>query len=807
MQIQQHRLLTIFINILTVCISGLIVMNLGVQPAEAQVTTLFEEDFRSTQVTDLSVWNYGVTDRPRLPDLPIYAEQPCLTAQTPQTAPLPLAPAPPPNRAGQGVGLPACPSDTKNLAGAPDADGSGVLRLTTASTPPGNTIDKRRQASFVLFNNSIPSNQGLSAEFDFFSYDGTGSGTGGNTGADGIAFFILDASQTAPITAGAVGGSLGYAQQLSGNLPGIAGGYLGIGFDEFGQFANPSNVPGTQAERNGGPGPRAQSITIRGATTPNINTSNPFLATQPSGAIPIALRDVTVRDSARRRARVNLTPAGILTVQLSTDGVNFNTVINNFDVIAAGQAAPPAQIRFGFAAATGGATNIHEIRDLVITTLPPDLSIQKTPSTANAVAGTPYTYTLSVSNSTSAGATTGAIEVVDSLPTGLNIVSATGTNWSCTVFGQTIACTYTGGSLASGAVAPDITVSVIPTAGIQASPIVNTASVTTPGDSNTADNSATATVLLTSPQLSAQKDVADLGTPPGSVNNVAEAGEDVEFTITISNTGNADSTGTELTDPIPANTQYIAGSTTLNGNPVPDTAGPTMPFTTGRLVDDGVAPTTDGLIRPGEQAVVVYQVRVDDQLPTGVTRIENQAQVNSNELPPLPPLETNLAVLPTQDRPNISLIKRIIRLVRSGVVIDFSSAEDSPPDPTFVGTVNSSLTLASGDEVTYRVYALSDGSITANNVQICDQVPTGTTYVAGSIQVSDPFTAVGTALSAGAVRTDANDGDGALFTATPAVVAVPPCLDVTNPNGSVQVEPFNLDRNDRTFLEFNTRVP
>ena len=40
-----------------------------------------------------------------------------------------------------------------------------------------------------------------------------------------------------------------------------------------------------------------------------------------------------------------------------------------------------------------------------------------------------------------------------------------------------------------------------------------------------------------------------------------------------------------------------------------------------------------GIISPGESAVVTFEVRVNDGLPTG-TRIVNQGDIISNELPP-----------------------------------------------------------------------------------------------------------------------------------------------------------------------------
>ena len=57
----------------------------------------------------------------------------------------------------------------------------------------------------------------------------------GGNGADGIGFYLVDGS-TDLTSAGADGGSLGDAQR---NLaPGVDGGYLGIGLDACGNFAD-----------------------------------------------------------------------------------------------------------------------------------------------------------------------------------------------------------------------------------------------------------------------------------------------------------------------------------------------------------------------------------------------------------------------------------------------------------------------------------------------------------------------------------------------------------------------------------------
>jgi hypothetical protein len=78
------------------------------------------------------------------------------------------------------------------------------------------------------------------------------------SGADGISFFLLNASlvDTATFQTGASGGGLGYSGDPEGGRGlGVPGGFIAIGFDEFGNFANTGDGrtdgelwPGTVAE-------------------------------------------------------------------------------------------------------------------------------------------------------------------------------------------------------------------------------------------------------------------------------------------------------------------------------------------------------------------------------------------------------------------------------------------------------------------------------------------------------------------------------------------------------------------------------
>lgn len=163
--------------------------------------------------------------------------------------------------------------------------------------------------------------------------------------------------------------------------------------------------------------------------------------------------------------------------------------------------------------------------------------------------------------------------------------------------------------------------------------------------------------------------------------------------------------------------------------------------------------------------------------------------LNGNGLPD-PPSPT-LVSLPRPNIPGVGnqrfrLVKRITNATRNGapipgvdfgsVVNDPSSTDDDAPGwaqfpPVGVITIPPSNPLQSGDEVTYTVYFLSDGDTTVRNTNVCDPIPTSTTFVSGSTQIQRPSTS----LSPG----------GAFF---PPLAPLPPdnsCTSQTNTNGSV----------------------
>ena len=121
--------------------------------------------------------------------------------------------------------------------------------------------------------------------------------------------------------------------------------------------------------------------------------------------------------------------------------------------------------------------------------LPFDLTVSKRATPTAPTAGTPFTYTIEVSNH--GGLPAPGVHVSDTLPTGLLLTDATASQGSCPPSGQTVSCAL--GDIAAGATAR-VTITVI---AAQTGTYANTATVAaaTP-DPTPGDNSATASVQV-----------------------------------------------------------------------------------------------------------------------------------------------------------------------------------------------------------------------------------------------------------------------------------------------------------------------
>lgn len=275
----------------------------------------------------------------------------CLTAGTPTTPPTSVV---------------ACGS-----AAPQDADGQGALQLTTGAGS---------QSGMIVSSTPLPTANGLAVTFTDYAFNGS------TVGADGLLFFLSDASKPVPAPGQGGGGSFGYSGTATS--PGIANSYVGVALDEFGNFSNPSG-------HTGGPGPIPETIAVRGSASTlwqylggatnaaGQAASLPFNFDQPS---------LTTRPVNAPTIRATLTPAGVLSVSIDIhNGSGFQTYYSQMIAGVGGQPAVPSQVYFGMGAVTGGLWNRHQISGLVVSSL-------VTPPTATALFSEPFSGSATTAN-------------------------------------------------------------------------------------------------------------------------------------------------------------------------------------------------------------------------------------------------------------------------------------------------------------------------------------------------------------------------------------------------------------------------
>jgi hypothetical protein len=452
----------------------------------------------------------------------------------------------------------------------PDPDGQGALRLTGVG---------EQEASAIVYNTNLPTAQGLTITFK--QYQWGGDGIGGPTGADGISFFLAVAPPQ-PTTIGPPGGALGYVSYFGAN--GMPGGWLGVGLDAWGNFSNEVFASDTSCAVPAWAGFRPNEIVVRGpghetngycllSSSFELGNDNPVgqFGAQLSGP-DRASSERTIQviiDPAAGTYTVNIDPAGGSNFVLATSG----PLPSSYYDPVTGAVVPgiPPRITFGFAAATGSATDIHEITSLSTTTTNGDvpvLGLSKSNSLAGtALAGSVFDYVLTPRvDGTVPEAEPLTIRVTDTLPPGVAFNGTpSGPSWSCqTTSSSAFACDYTDATpIDPGTTLPDITAPVILDAGLAAgTTIVNTATVT----------SADAAL----PVSAANTVVIGVAPPPVSITTVTLAGGIV---------------GTAYTDGLDATGGTGAFTWSLDSGSLP--AGLALASTTGAITG---SPSAAGLV-------------------------------------------------------------------------------------------------------------------------------------------------------------------------------------------------------------------
>ncbi len=193
----------------------------------------------------------------------------------------------------------------------------------------------------------------VQVQFKHYAYNGSG--------ADGVGVILSDAS-IAPLP-GSYGGPLGYGSRGNATNLGFAGGWLGVGLDEYGNFSTEGGP--------GGPGRRLDSVAIRGSGAADRISGYRYVAGTAANLNPgIDTPGSTPNPGYTYRISVDgrYTGKALVTVERDT-GAGFTVLpgINAVDVLAAaGQAGLPQNFYLSFTGSSGGSTNTHELDDLQV---------------------------------------------------------------------------------------------------------------------------------------------------------------------------------------------------------------------------------------------------------------------------------------------------------------------------------------------------------------------------------------------------------------------------------------------------------
>ncbi|MDI4645943.1 DUF7507 domain-containing protein [Cohnella hashimotonis] len=343
-----------------------------------------------------------------------------------------------------------------------------------------------------------------------------------------------------------------------------------------------------------------------------------------------------------------------------------------------------ANAAFTFQSVAGGSviTGVIPSNSYTIPVYSPVLTMTKTASTANATVGSLVTYTVSIANSGNAAATT---TFFDNIPAGTAYEPNTFRLNGTIVPGANPATGVPIGTIGAGAttsVSFQVRVNALPAQ----SQLVNQATSTytfQPPDLRTVSGSAasnTVTVPVRLPNVSVVKSA--------SLTDVA-VGETLTYTSVVANNGTEAIANAILSDAVPAGTSFVAGSVVIGGTSSPS-ASPAS----------GIAL---GTIAAGASVTVTFQARVSS-LPSPA-QLNNQSSVSY-----------------------------------SSGTFNGQSLSNTTTTPVYqpIVTVAKSADRANatvGDTILYTLNVANSGNIAAAQVTLTDNIPAGSTFVAGSVTV------------------------------------------------------------------------
>ncbi len=255
------------------------------------------------------------------------------------------------------------------------------------------------------------------------------------------------------------------------------------------------------------------------------------------------------------------------------------------------------------------------------------------------------------------------------------------------------------------------------------------------------DDDANITPLVGTPIISATK--TDSLFLDNDGNSIPSPGDELLYTVVLTNSGNQAASGVTFTDTPDANTTLVAGTVTTSRGTITGGNAGTPPIT----VNVGT------LLGGGDSVTISFNVTINNPLPAGVTTVANQGLVGSDQTPVVPtddpddadpndPTDTPVTAVP------------ILEADKADVLL-VDADGDTVPSP--------------GDTLRYTVNITNTGNIAATGVTFNDMPDSNSALIVGSVQVA-PLGTVVTGNTAGdttiSVNLDTIPGGGASRTIT-----------------------------------------
>ncbi|HVN52937.1 MAG TPA: hypothetical protein VMT46_01310 [Anaerolineaceae bacterium] len=345
-----------------------------------------------------------------------------------------------------------------------------------------------------------------------------------------------------------------------------------------------------------------------------------------------------------------------------------------------------------------------------------DLSVVKSVTGGPFSSGDALAYTLTIANAGPSDAL--AVSLSDPLPAGAQYISASGTGWTCAYGTLThiVDCTLPG--LPAGG-STTVTVNVL-IAQSFAGQMDNTAAVSaSTTDPNPENNTSASTVIVQSKPIVTATKTATLIDQDGD--GLAGPGDQLEYTVSIANSGSADALNVVFSDTPGAHTSLV------DLPPVTVSSGGTV--VTGNASGDTIVEVTFPQIPAGGHADITFQVRIDSPLPAGVNQVSNQGLVEGNNFPSLYTDDPQTEDIP--DDPTVIPVSapNVVVTKTAGLVTDANGD----------GLVNP------GDTLRYTIHVRNTGRVTASGLSLADTPDPNTSLVIPTVTASQGTVTLGNA--------------------------------------------------------------